>query len=114
MPPDTSNETPVYDRVEKREKLWTKAKKDQTAVIVEACMKVDKVGLDVVAIRQEVKKIRHSVHEIKDLIYVLHPEANPEQSFMDKVEEHKISIMTMTIAVLGLGLSVVLALHGGV
>ena len=95
------NGTSVIDRVDKRQRLWNKAKKDQTAVIVDACMKVDEVGESVVVIRQEVKKIRYSVHQMRDLVYTLHPEADPDQTFLDKIKEQRYQIAGLCIAFAG-------------
>jgi hypothetical protein len=91
----------VMSKVEKRKRIVAEAKKDQVSVIVEACLKVDKVGDDVAEIKRDVKKIRHSVHGIRDLVYTLHPEANPDRSFMDRVIDNKIQIVGLLITFFG-------------
>lgn len=102
MPPRNSEEednecTGVVERVEKRESLRKKIKDKPWDVVEEMCLKVDKVGDDVVVIKKEVKKIRHSVGEMRSLVYVLHPEADPERTFADKVREQKYQIAGLLI-----------------
>jgi len=113
MPPPESEDddkcTGVVERVEKREFLRKKIKDRPWDVVEEMCLKVDKVGNDVVVIKKEVKKIRHSVGEMRSLVYVLHPEADPERTFADKVREQKYQIAGLLITGL---VAVLVALAG--
>ena len=113
MPPDTPTDRPVVQRVEEREKLHEKIHTNLREVVEEACVKLDRVALQMYDVKKDTHRTQREVSTIRRLIYTLHPEADPSRTILDKVAEHKVAIITALAAVAGVLMSLIALIKGG-